>query len=83
MKLSVIATLLLSALFSAVSVEGYGNFFTILNPGQLTTTCTGSVSIGNGVFTLSGTSLCVKSIVGGLTGPQTSAKIYGPAAIGY
>ena len=84
MKLSILATALLAALFSVVAVNAQTKtFFTLMNPAQQTTTCASSSTIGNAVFTLVGTKFCMRLAYGKLfAGNETSSSINGPALIG-
>jgi hypothetical protein len=81
MKLNTLATALLAALLSVVSVQG--GYFTLMNAAQNVVPCAVSSTIGNAVYTLVGTKLCMKLAYGKLAvGNETSSTINGPALIG-
>jgi len=76
MKLSVIATLLLSAILSPVNAQTV--YQVPMNPAQVKAGCAASTTIGNGVMVLTGTSLCMRLSVGKLasgSGAHTGASI--------
>jgi CHRD domain len=84
MNLSFLATALFAALLSVVAVNAQTKtFFTLMNPAQQTTACASSSTLGNAVFTLVGTKLCMRLAYGKLfAGNETSSSINGPALIG-